>query len=134
MTIDEVLKVLADSYNLVVHYQTVRNWQNPKKGHRGVFMPKDPSEAEVHAFIAITGTEFKRGRPKSKLMDHTVEGGTMLFRDGISSVWKVNDKYILRCNGEPNREFSTVQEAMDAGWPVLGATDGKNGTGSQITE
>ena len=32
------------------------------------------------------------------------------------------------------RQFNTVQEAMDAGWPALGATDGKNGTGSQITE
>ena len=110
MSIDEVLKVLKDSYGVVVHYQTVRNWQNPKKGHRGVFLPKDPSEAQVHAFIALTGTEFKRGRPRSKLV--TQPEGIMLYKDGIASIWKVGDLYLLRRNGNDDRLFTSVAEAM----------------------
>ena len=112
MSIDEVLKVLKDSYGVVVHYQTVRNWQNPKKGHRGVFLAKDPSEAQVNAFIALTGTEFKRGRPRSKIVTQATPDGTVLYKDGIASIWKVGEQYLLRMNGADDRLFTSVADAM----------------------
>jgi hypothetical protein len=36
----------------------------------------------------------------------------MLYKDGIASIWKVGDLYLLRRNGNDDRLFTSVAEAM----------------------
>ena len=62
MTCLEVVACLKEQYEVTVHPQTVYGWQ--RRGKKGVLLEKDPTEAQVNAFIAKTGTQFSRGRPR----------------------------------------------------------------------
>jgi hypothetical protein len=61
MTVSEIVAYLAETCDLVVTPQTVRNWQS--RGRRGVKLIKGANKKAVSKFLSETGPTFGRGRP-----------------------------------------------------------------------